>query len=631
MLAVFRSVMNTWAARALLIVLVVAFAGWGIAGVFTGGGPGGTDVATVGDRAVSAQDLQDAYRGELAQLGRTFGDPSQIPPPMRRAVAQQALDRLLVQAAVLDQVARLHLAVPDGAVRDAVFAVPAFRDPQGRFDRARLQAFLGRAGMGEPRFLQLMREDIAQRELIESLKAGVAAPAALAGRLFAFEGETRLASEVELPFAAVPEPPAPPAAVLQRWYDNNPDSYRTPELRRVKAVILSPDTVARGIEVPEDRLRAAYAAQAAEFHVPEKRSVQILTLPDEAKAQALAQQWRAGGSWEAVQAAAGTAGGTAVALADAQPAELPAPGLAKAVFDAPQGSITGPVQGPFGWVVLVVTAVTPPVDRSFEQVRDELRLRLAREQAEGMLDQRVQALQDSLAGGATLDEVPADLGAAAVEGTLDAQGNTAEGEPAPIPGSPELRQQLVAQAFRLAANQPPSVLNGPDHAVFALQVEAITPPKARPYDEVAAQVLADWRADQVRHVQDAAAARLLALVQGGQTLAQAAAAIGLHVSATPPVGRGQPPAGVPPELARILFGLKKGEATMVEGTDGFTVAVLDSVVAPDGAQDRLGVSQIRDQLSRGFGDDAEAVYAAALRDRDRPRVNAQAVDAVLQQ
>ncbi len=550
---------------------------------------------------------------------------------MRRAVAQQALDRLVVQAAVLAEAARLHVAVPDASLREAVFSIPAFQDAGGHFDRARLQQFLARAGMTEPRFLGLMREDVAQRELVGTLAAGAPAAGSMVSRLFAFQGQTRTATRVELPFSAVPEPPAPDAATLHRWYDDNPDRFRTPEERRVKMVILSVDTVARGIEVPEDKLHAAYDARSAEFHVPEKRSVEVATLPDQARAAAVAQQWRLGADWDAVQKAATDAGGSGVVLADALPGEMPAPELARAVFAAPPGTVTGPVQEPFGWAVLVVTGVTAAVDRPFEAVRAELATRLAREQAQAALPGKVQALQDALAGGTTLDELPGDLGAAAVEGTLDAQGNTPDGEPAPIPGPPGLRQAIVAQAFNTAAGQPPSVSNGPDGAVFSLQVLAVTPPAARPYDDVAAAVLADWRRARVRHVQDAAAAGLLAAVQDGKPLVQAAAAAGLHTSAVPAVGRGQPPAGVPSELARALLGLKPGEATMVETPDGFTVAVLDAVRDPDPKTDALGVTQLREALSRSMGEDAAATYAAALRDRDRPRINAAAVDAVLGQ
>ena len=41
----------------------------------------------------------------------------------------------------------------------------------------------------------------------------------------------------------------------------------------------------------------------------------------------------------------------------------------------------------------------------------------------------------------------ARIGLAAVTGTLDAGGNTPSGEPAPIPGSPALRDAVIKAAF----------------------------------------------------------------------------------------------------------------------------------------------------------------------------------------
>ena len=48
---------------------------------------------------------------------------------------------------------------------------------------------------------------------------------------------------------------------------------------------------------------------------------------------------------------------------------------------------------------------------------------------------RANKVDDLLASGAPLDELPGDLGLAGVTGTLDAQGNTPDGTPAPIPGA----------------------------------------------------------------------------------------------------------------------------------------------------------------------------------------------------
>ena len=80
-------------------------------------------------------------------------------------------------------------------------------------------------GLTEPRFLDMMRGDLAQRQLLGAVSAGAATPEALLRPLFQGQFEKRSADMVEFPLAAAPEPPAPTEADLQRWYDNHPDRY----------------------------------------------------------------------------------------------------------------------------------------------------------------------------------------------------------------------------------------------------------------------------------------------------------------------------------------------------------------------------------------------------------------------
>ena len=49
----------------------------------------------------------------------------------------------------------------------------------------------------------------------------------------------------------------------------------------------------------------------------------------------------------------------------------------------------------------------------------------------------------------------------------------------------------------------------------------------------------------------------------------------------------------PPFLQHVMFGLKKGEATMVETPEGFVVGQLAEVVKPDAATDKAGYDQAR--------------------------------------
>jgi len=629
MLSLFRRFLSTWAARAFFLVLIASFGLWGIADVVRNVGRNDA-IATVGGRKIEAPEFQEAMRTQLAQVSRMLGGKTEPTPAIRQAVAGQVLDRLVVQAAIQNEVARLGLTVPDEALRAAVFDIPAFRGASGAFDRTRFEAVLRSNNLNEPRFLDLMRSDLGQRQLMEAVQVGAAPPEVLTAQVFAFQRETRIAQYVELPFAAAAEPPAPTDADLQRAYDNNGDRYTAPEFRRIKAVILSPDTVARGIEVPDADVSAYYEQHKAKYVSPEKRSVEVVVAQDEAHAKEIAATWIAGADWDAVQKAAAAAGASAASLDDATPAEFPAPELGQAVFAAPAETVSGPIQSALGWQVFRVTKVTPGSERPLAQAADEIRTRLARERAVDQVYTRANKLEDALSASGSLDDLPGDLGVAAVTGTLDAQGNTPAGQPAPIPGSPALKQALVTAAFALGKNEPARMTEGPDQSYFAVAVEDITPAARKPFAEVEAQARDDWERDARRKEQERVAAKLLTAAQAGSSLDDAATIAGLRLERTPPVARAQPTPGVPTEMTEPLFNLKQGETTMIEAPDAFYVASLAEITAPDPAADPASTAQIRTALTQAIGQDIELTVAAALRTQAKPLVNRTVLDSMAQ-
>ena len=71
-------------------------------------------------------------------------------------------------------------------------------------------------------------------------------------------------------------------------------------------------------------------------------------------------------------------------------------------------------------------------------------------------------MDNVLGTGAGLDEMPSDLGLVGVAGTLDAEGNTPDGTPAPIPGPAELKAALIKAAFDTQKGDPPQLVEVPD-------------------------------------------------------------------------------------------------------------------------------------------------------------------------
>jgi peptidyl-prolyl cis-trans isomerase D len=632
MITALRRMLDTWVARGFFLIMVLAFVSWGVGDVIRLVGTS-TWAAKVGTQTIEGTQLQEAYQRQMSQATRNLPPGQEPTQEMRANTAKEALQQLIAQAALNLELQRLRIVSPDPAVRQTIFAMPAFRGSSGQFDRQTFEAVLRNNGLNEGRFFELMRTDLAQRQLLEAVSAGAATPDIMLRPLFQGQFEKRSADTVEFALAAAPEPGTPTAADLQRWYDNHPDLYSTPEYRRIKAVVLSPQTLAKDIPISDADLQAAYEQHRSEYVKPPKRSAEVISVPDEAKAKELAAAWQGGAGWAAMQKAAQDAGGSAITLDDATEREFPDADLARTVFAATPEKVTEPSKGSLGWHLVRVTKVTPGSEQGFDAVKDALREQVLTNKAADLMYDRANKVDNVLGSGASLDEMPSDLGLVGVAGTLDAEGNTADGTPAPIPGPAELKAALIKAAFetqkgdplRLVEVQTPSTGGS---AYFALSVEDVLPPSVKSFDAVRNQLATDWARDAQRHSQEQAAAKLLATVKGGKSLADAAAVAGVTVRRTPLITRGGTAEGVPSQLAQALFTMKPGEATMVETNDGFIVAVPADIIDTDPKDDPTGYSQVRQVVTRSIGADLATVFADALRTRAEPRINQPVLDTV---
>ncbi len=95
-------------------------------------------------RNLSQQQRQAVTLAELRQSG----------------IADAALAGLLRDAAMLEELHRLQIAVPASAVRDAITANPAFQDGQGGFSQFLYQSRLSEAGFSSQSFEAATREQL---------------------------------------------------------------------------------------------------------------------------------------------------------------------------------------------------------------------------------------------------------------------------------------------------------------------------------------------------------------------------------------------------------------------------------------------------------------------------------------
>ena len=634
MITAFRRYLDTWVVRGFFLIMVFSFIIWGVGDVIRLVGHS-TWVAKVAGQTIEGQTFQGEFQRALNTATRSLPSGQDATPELRRQVGEQTLQQMIGQAAMQAELRRLRIVAPDSAVVAMAHDMPAFRGSDGKFSKQVFDAVLRNNGLTEQHFLEMMRGNLAQQQLLGSVSAGAIAPRAEVDPLYTAEYEKRSADMVEFPFSAVAAPPTPDEAVLQRWYDNHPDSYATPEYRRIKAIELSPESLAKEIAVSDADLKAAYDQHRADYVTEAKRSAEVISAPDEATAKTLAEKWRGGADWTAMQAAAKAAGASAVEQTDAPEVQYPDPDLAHAVFAANADTVSDPIKGKLGWFVIKVTNIVVGGETPFDQAKESLRKRVLADKAADLMYDRANKVDDLLANGTSFDSLPSNMGLAGVAGTLDAEGQTMEGANAPIPGPAELRAAIVKAAFQTQKGEPPRLIEVQTPSVggsayYALSVEDITPPGEKPFASVRDKVATDWAFDQERRTQNEAATKMMTAVNGGQSFSDAATVAGVQPRMTPLVTRGQSAEGMPPELQRVLFGLKKGEATMVETAEGFIVAAVAEIVEPDPKTDQAGYDQTRTTIRQSIEGDLANVFSEALRQRTNPRINRQNFDQIVQ-
>ena len=620
-----RRLAGTWFAKLLFVLLILSFAVWGIEDVIRNIGRD-TAVARVGSEAIEVEQAQDAARRELQRIQRQLQGRMELDARIRRAVAEQALEGLILDRVLRQEQARMRISVPDEVVRDYIFQIPGFAGIDGRFSRDTFNNFMRQNELTEARFLDLLRTDLGRQQLSGAVRAGATVPDALGNRLLAWAQERRSATLVELPFAQSPEPETPTEAQLARFHENNARQFSTPEYRDVAVATLNAQRLMSEVEVSERDIEDSYAAHRGRYETPEKRELFQALMQDEAAAQAIATRWRTEADFAAIEAAAREAGGLATALGLSTRSDLPLPTLAEAAFALAPSAVSAPVRSPFGWHVLRVGTIEAGAQRGIAEVRDELRAEIQAERAADLAFERVNRVEDALAGGANLAEAARRYSLGYVETRLDAMGRAPDGTEVALPVAPMVRAAVLRAIFAAERGAAPRMQEG-EWGFLAVELREITAPALRPLESVRAQVEAGFIAAARRRWQEERAAALLAATRNGQTLAAAAEAASINAEELGPFGReaggGNP---MPRDLLAPVFELRGTAATMIERPQAFAVVQLLSVTPADvsGQSEALGV--LRAEVGQAMAEDLEAQFQAALRARANVRINPRLVE-----
>lgn len=600
MLGTLRDAAGTWVAKALLSILVLSFAVWGISGRIAGVA-GHTSVVTAGGTSVSVTEYRLAYDRQVNIMSQQFGQRLTRDQAKALGLDNQVLAQL-VSGAVLDEQARkMGLGLSKDRLAELTRDDPAFKGQDGQFSRQMFEYVLRQVGMRPEDYLKNRAQVAVRQQIVEAVSDGLKAPDTFLKAVALYRGEDRTVEYLTLPKSLVEPIGAPSDEALKTYFEENKKAYAAPEYRKFSYVRLDPEDIMDLSSVTDQQVREDYEKNKALYTTPETRTIEQIVFKSADEAKAAFDSLKAGATFDKLAAAQGKSEAD-LQLGTLSKDKIADKAVADAAFALGPNEVSNVVQGSFGPVLLRVTDIKPEVVKPLAEVSDEIRKQLALGEANRILMDVHDSYEDARAGGATLQEAADKLKLKVVTvDAIDRAGQRPDGSVvADLPESAE----LIRAVFDAEAGIENEGLTTSNNGYLFYEVVSITPGHDRTLDEVRQKAVSDWTAAETTKRLQAKAAELEKRVKDGTTLDALATELNLEK---------QTKRGLKREADDADFG-KAGAAAMFDvGENGSGV-----VPSPTGdAQILFKVAEVFEPAGADAGsvpEDAQKSFASGLSD-----------------
>lgn len=520
MFQVIRDRAQGWFAWAVVLLLIIPFALWGIGEYFSGDAK--TYVAKVNGIAITENDFQNAYERQRARLEEMLGgkiDPALIDD---KRFKQEVLNSVIEEEVLAQAATDAGLRVSDIQLKTEIEKVENFQT-NGKFDPELYNQFLRGQGFTTGVFEDRLRRSILVNQLRNSIIGTVlVTPREVDDDLLLGE-QQRDVSYVKLPTSAFMDTAAVSDAELRQYYEKNKNSFKVPEQVSIDYMEFSAQAIAQKVSVDEATLRGLYADQAANMAKDEqRRASHILIQSDRSateavvaaartKADKLLVRTRAGESFEQLAKQNSDDPGSAIAGGDLGffGRGVMDKAFEQAAFSLAKGQISDVVRSDFGFHIIKLVDVKASRPASFEEMRGKLEADYRRRKGEEQFFEQVELITSAAY------EHPDTLSDAAKVASLMIQSSglfTAESGVG-VTTHAKVREAAFSEDVLRGNNSEPIEVGS--NVIVVLRLKEHKPAATQPLEAVRELIVARLHDEKARDKAKAAGEALLAALKKG--------------------------------------------------------------------------------------------------------------------
>lgn len=365
MLLKIREKTQGWFAYAIVILISVPFALWGVASyIGVGEAP---SVVKVGDKKITEGELAERTRLLEQRYQSQFGSAFKFPDEMLK---KQALESLVDRAALEQTSKKLGLRASDNLVRSYIRNHPSFQ-VNGQFDKESYLAIIQRSGYNEAGFIQGIRQDLVISQFNHAYEASAFITPMDIKQKQRLENQQRDFLFIQLARKPFLDQQTVTEDEIQAFYKRTQANYKTDEMVSFSYLDFSVKNLANKIEVTDEALQTYFETNKADFVLPEKRQTRhILISVDEkadeqtvkaaeTKIKELQQQIKDGADFSEVAKKSSNDPGSSIEggnLGWVEHGMMVKP-FEEAVFNLAKNTLSEPIRTKFGFHLIEVTDI----------------------------------------------------------------------------------------------------------------------------------------------------------------------------------------------------------------------------------------------------------------------------------
>lgn len=267
MLDSIRSVATGWVGKALLALITIPFALFGIDSYLSQAG-NNVAIAKVNGSDISIQEYSNALqnlRNRLQSEGKV--DPAELDNPQ---VKMLVLDQLINQQLLEKEIKSANYAISDAQLATYITGMPSFQK-DGKFSQELYDELLQQNQLTPKKFEASIRADLLSQQSQDGIsKLGFISNARAENTLHLLK-QKRLVTVSEIKTKDFVNQVKIDPSEVKAYYEKHKDSLRHPEQVKIEFLMLSASSLVPTIKVDDEEVKKFYNENAAKFQGNEQR------------------------------------------------------------------------------------------------------------------------------------------------------------------------------------------------------------------------------------------------------------------------------------------------------------------------------------------------------------------------